>query len=364
MKIDINKFGGGYNGKECFVHARMCAYDENYYVMTMQKLYVGGTDLFSSQYVSISRDGGKSWSEPKADDAFASVSDKDGIIHLGCDGTLLMHQTTKTAVLTGHTVSYAKDGTEPVKNFPFSTFYSVFDKQSEKFTPMKCIEIPPEYHLSHCAAGCSQFIEEENGDLLIPVYIKKDIDECMTSAVMRCAFDGKNIKFKNIGNELSFKNARGLCEPSICKFKDKYYLTIRNDNFALYSTSDDGLNFRTPKFWRWDTGDILPSYNTQQHWLIQSGKLYLVYTRKAGNNDHVFRHRAPLFMAEVDTQKMQILRSTERIVAPERGARLGNFGVSYINEHLSVITAAEWMQPAGCEKYGSDNSIWITKVTD
>ena len=26
------------------------------------------------------------------------------------------------------------------------------------------------------------------------------------------------------------------------------------------------------------------------------------------------------------------------------------------------LTTAEWMQPAGCEKYGSDNSIWLVKI--
>ena len=181
---------------------------------------------------------------------------------------------------------------------------------------------------------------------------------------MKCGFDGENISFKKFGSELEFNNSRGLYEPSVCKFRDKYYLTLRNDEYALYSVSNDGLNFRAPEFWEWDTDEILPSYNTQQHWLVCGNKLYLVYTRKAGNNDHVFRHRAPLFMAEVDTDTMRILRHTERIVAPERGARLGNFGVCNINDSLAVITVSEWMQPVGCEKYGSDNSIYVTVVSD
>jgi len=114
--------------------------------------------------------------------------------------------------------------------------------------------------------------------------------------------------------------------------------------------------------WCWDDGEPLPTYNTQQHWLNCGDKLYLVYTRKAENNGHVFRHRAPLFMAEVDTERVRVVRSTEKIVVPERGARLGNFGVTLLPDGSSMIVAAEWMQPKGCEKYGSDNSIFIVNV--
>ena len=32
-------------------------------------------------------------------------------------------------------------------------------------------------------------------------------------------------------------------------------------------------------------------------------KLFLIYTRRGLNNDHVFRHRAPLVMAEFDEEK-------------------------------------------------------------
>ena len=67
----------------------------------------------------------------------------------------------------------------------------------------------------------------------------------------------------------------------------------------------------------------------------------MVYTRRGANNDHVFRHRAPLFIAQVDPEKLVVLRVTERVVLPERGVPLGNFGVSALvrevfREHLSA----------------------------
>lgn len=71
-----------------------------------------------------------------------------------------------------------------------------------------------------------------------------------------------------------------------------------------------------------------------------------------------------MFIARVDTEKMCLIRDSEQIAVPERGARLGNFGVSQADGNFAFITAAEWMQPVGCEKYGSDNSVFVVSVED
>jgi len=82
---------------------------------------------------------------------------------------------------------------------------------------------------------------------------------------------------------------------------------------------------------RTDDGGELGSYNTQTHWLTLGDRLYLVYTRRGANNDHIPRHRAPLFIARFDPDRPCVIRDSERI---------------------AVI----------CEKYGSDNSIFVAKV--
>lgn len=66
--------------------------------------------------------------------------------------------------------------------------------------------------------------------------------------------------------------------------------------------------------------------------------------RETSNNDHVFRHRAPLFIAQVDPQRLCVIRATERILVPQRGARLGNFGVTDVSQEETWVTVAEWMQ--------------------
>ena len=94
------------------------------------------------------------------------------------------------------------------------------------------------------------------------------------------------------------------------------------------------------------------------------------YTRKNNKNDHVLRHRAPLYMAEVDTEKVCVIKETERVLVPEHGARLGNFGVTKVSDTEYWVVVSEWMQTKYpnfddstiCEKYGSDNRIFLVKI--
>jgi hypothetical protein len=166
-----------------------------------------------------------------------------------------------------------------------------------------------------------------------------------------------------MGNSLSVDDgSRGLHEPSLTVFEGKYFLTIRNDLQGYVTRSDDGLNFETIRPWTFDDGSPLGNYNTQQHWVRHSDGLYLVYTRKGADNDHVFRHRAPLFMAKIDTEKLAVIRDTEVVLVPERGARLGNFGVTEISPKETWVTVSEWMQPEGVEKYGSDGSVYVASI--
>ena len=218
-------------------------------------------------------------------------------------------------------------------------------------------------------------MELPDGDLLVPIYgaspdEEKMLPGCSRSRVLKCSFDGKELKVKSIGQPLTVNVPRGLCEPSITEFNGKYFLALRNDKMGYVAVSDDGLNYSTPVPLCFDDGKLSGNYNTQMHWLKGGGKLYLVYTRKNGKNDHIFRHRAPLYMAEFDPVKQCIIRETEIIAVPERGARLGNFGCLQINGNEAWIIAAEWMQTTSpnasdytrCMKYGSDNSIWIAKI--
>jgi hypothetical protein len=129
-------------------------------------------------------------------------------------------------------------------------------------------------------------------------------------------------------------------EKSITRFRGRYYLTIRNDETGYVAVSEDGMNFGPIKPWTFDDGQGLGSYNTHQKWVTHSDGLFLVYTRRGANNDHIPRHRAPLFIARVDPEKLCVIRDTERIAVPERGVDIGNFDATIINREETWITVA------------------------
>ena len=358
MNKSVMVVRNGYDGEKCFVHARSCFAPWSA-VMTAQYLDVSGCDVFSGIYMSVSRDDGNTWSDLKEQNNLRSLPRADGRRTVCCDGTPMYHKHTDTVVLLGHTANYKADEKSLDRDVHRQCFYSVLKNGEAEFSEPKFLSVPE--NITSFGNGCGQSIELENGEMLIPGYYKDQVGNCV-SVVVRCAFDGENITVIEAGNSLTVNAPRGLGEPSIVKHKDTYYMTLRNDVCAYVAKSSDGVHYTSLQPWCWDDGELLPNYNTQQHWMTLGEKLYLVYTRRYANNDHVFRHRAPLFAAEVED--MRVIRESEISVIEQRGARLGNFGVTNKADGSAVITAAEWMQPKGCEKYGSDNSIFLAVIKE
>ena len=180
--------------------------------------------------------------------------------------------------------------------------------------------------------------------------------------VVRCAFDGRKLSYLKHGDELSLNVVRGLGEPSIIAFQGRYFLTIRNDVKGYVTASDDGLHYRPIQPWTFDDGSELGSYNTQQHWVPCAKGLFLSYTRRGANNDHIMRHRAPLFMAQVNPATLRVIRRTEKVVVPERGAELGNFGAAAISQSESWITVSEGMFMKDSRARGAEGATLVARV--
>ena len=272
----------------------------------------------------------------------------------------MWHAASGKLLGTGQTVVYENNKVKHVR--PRATAYSVYDPQNHRWNAWRTLELPDVPKFKNAGSGSVQRVDLPNGEILLPIYFKEIGKTQYSTTVLRCQFDGKHLKYLKHGSELTVPVKRGLYEPSVVQSEDRFYLTMRNDDRGYVSVSSDGLNYSEPKEWKFDDGKELGNYNTQQHWVSHSSGLYLVYTRKGADNDHVFRHRAPLFIAKVNPETLQVIRATERVLVPEKGARLGNFGVTQVSADETWVTVTEWMQPVGVEKRGSNNRIWVAKL--
>ncbi|QDT31107.1 sialate O-acetylesterase [Thalassoglobus polymorphus] len=369
FRIERSIVEQGFDGKMCWVHARAGAIpshsagnaaDDPLLVMTTQKLQLSGSDVFYALHSATSPSNQDKWSPLTEQEVFKRQTAEDGTEMTVCDFTPKWHAATGKLLGIGHTVVYENNRVKHVR--PRASAYSVFDPQSRRWTKWKSLELPDLPKFKNAGAGSVQRVDLPNGDILLPIYFKVPGETQYSTTVLKCSFDGNNLTYLEHGSELTVPIKRGLYEPSIATFDGKFFLTMRNDDRGYVSTSDDGLKFSEPKVWAFDDGQELGNYNTQQHWVSHESGLYLVYTRKGADNDHVFRHRAPLFIARVNPETLQVIRATERVLVPEKGARLGNFGVTEVSSNESLVTVTEWMQPAGVDKHGSNNRIWIAKL--
>ena len=365
--IQLDSVHSGFDGTTCWVHARAGAVPragvegKPAVVLTMQKLLLTGSDVFYALNEMRTDDLGETWTGPVEYSTLGRRSEPDGVEACICDFTPKWHAATGKLLGTGKIFRYSGDKS-PIHGRD-EPAYSIYDSETRTWTPWAVLEMPDGEKFFSGGAGCTQRVDLSDGTLLIPIYFRGRTGSGLAATTMlRCDFDGSRLKYLEHGDELTVDQPRGLSEPSLTFYDGRYFLTIRNDERGYVTSGEDGLHFRPHRPWTFDDGSELGSYNTQQHWVTRSDALFLVYTRRGADNDHVFRHRAPLFIAQVDPERLCVIRSTERVLVPERGARLGNFGVAEVDENQTWIIVTEWMQPAGCEKYGSDNSVFVARL--
>ena len=375
MKIELQQIKTGFTGEFCYTHARAGMSPEGRVWLTTQPLLLEGCDIFYGMQTLVSSDRGRTFSGFRKSAALIRQVVEGGMEDAFCDATPLFCKKSGKTILLGHTARYLNNKLAPNPRRRF-TAWSVWDEAAGDWTPYRHLEMPDTEAFYSCGNGCGQSYELPDGDLLIPVYNasleeSRKVDGCYAAMVLRCGFDGENLWVKELGSPLQCPVPRGFCEPSITAYGGNYFLALRNDVTGYVARSSDGMHYSDPVELSFDDGENAGNYNTQQHWITGGGKLYMVYTRRGAGNDHVFRHRAPLFIAEFDPEKMVLIRSTEQIAVPERGARLGNFGCLHVSDHESWVIASEWMQTTApdhynyrrCMSYGSDNSIFIARIT-
>lgn len=316
-----------------------------------------GTHMYHGLTTFRTFDLGKTWSKPITHTTLERIHHDNKLIEVPVDATLTYHEKTGKLLMTGATFWLDVKIKRDIPKGPSDTAYAVYDPTNDTWSKWAKLEMPSGGKFRYSRAGCTQPVVEPNGDILLPVYFGEHNNAIHYATVVRCKFDGKILKYVEHGNEMKVDFGRGFSEPSLTKYKGKYYMTMRNDKRGYVTMSDDGMNFRKPVRWLFDDGKDLGSYNTQQHWTTHSDGMYLVYTRRGLNNDDVMRNRAPIVMGKVDPETLRVIRSTERVIIPKVGnSRMGNFGVSNISAEETWVTVGR-----GGAKEG-EPSVYIGRI--
>jgi hypothetical protein len=371
--IKLNTLRSGFDFKTCWVAPMMTiSADHSLRVLSMGKLDLSGSDVFEGTYCSYSKDQGKTWSEPTRPDVFARKPNRFG-------GTTCYEIFTKRLAKNGQiigfgqAVQYTPDNRVDHRHPRANAVFFLNQDTLQWSAPIE-LEIPPAIQKDFTQLGF-QVVDMANGDLLLPMATTCLPNYLSKVHVVRLRIADGQVRTIDYGAALDqVRQPRGLYEPSLIQFRGNYYLTLRNDITGYVAASEDGLNYQAPRPWCFDNGELLGNYNTQQRW-VRNGddELYLIYTRRNANNENVFRHRGPVMIAQVDPHRLCVIRETEQIVVPNRGARMGNFMATEIAPRRSWFTVAEWMQNdlkgygrAGaeyCAGFGSDNSVFLADIT-
>jgi hypothetical protein len=360
----------------CWFHPRVAAVpddsrsDRPVVIMTLQKHLVAD-DHYSGLYFMQTDDLGQTWHGPTEIPELAWRTGPEGETVAVCDVTPGWHAPTQRLLAIGTKIRYSASGAQLLDQAgSHECAYATFDPRSGQWSSWQMLVMPDtQGKFFLVAPGCVQWLTQPDGTLLVPIYFKGLTGTDFSVTVLHCGFDGTRLSYLRHGDELVMEGGRGLCEPSLACFQGRYYLTLRNDARAYVTTSAEGLHYEPVRAWTFDDGEELGSYNTQAHWLVHSDALFLAYTRRGANNDHIARNRAPLFLAQVDPRRLQVLRDTERVVLPERGVMLGNFGAAAITPDESWITDAEFISrlvhpEAGTRPHprGADGTVWVGRV--
>ncbi|HEX4949664.1 MAG TPA: sialidase family protein [Blastocatellia bacterium] len=347
QSIERSTMHKGRDGGITWFLPRFCVLPNKTIFLTKQE--ISGSDYYGPLHWQESRDNGVTWSPAQLVPGLGRFPYQGDIEETASDFTPEYHPPTKSLILLGEIIYY-RNGKYFPEQPPRFPVYVIRDAQG-RWSERKRLEWNDPRNSAIYAMGSSQFVILPNGDLLLPVSFRPKERAAYSVSTLLCSFDGKTIKVKSVGTELKNDVKRGLLEPQLIAYRNKYYLTIRaEDERGYISESTDGLQWSEPKPWTWENGEPLTMSTTQQHWLVHSDALYLAYTRKAEANANVMRWRAPLYLAQVDLATMRLQRSTERIVFPLVGDGIndpshvphyGNFHVSNISRNEAWIAAGE-----------------------
>jgi len=326
-------------------------------LMTLQP--ITGSDYFGPVYWSTTTDEGETWSEPFLIPALGRrpVDGMDGLEAGVCDVVPEFHAPTKSVLALGHVVFYRGPAFSAADQLPRYPVYAV-RRPDGTWSERRRLDWDDPRGGSIYTNNCGQRVVLPDGDIMMSFHFVAGQGHRMVAGV-RCRFDGEHLSVADVGPPLEHRVGRGLLEPSVTWWQGRFYLTIRaEDGHGYVAVSDDGLAYGRHVAWAWDNGEAIAMSTTQQHWMTHSDGLFLVYTRRDATNARVPRWRAPLWVAQVDPDRLCLIRETERVVLPLVGdgvngpddvALMGNFHVTTVSQDRSWVTVGEWLPKRGAK---------------
>jgi len=354
-RIERSVIWRGRQGGTVWVQPRACRIPGKPPLVFMTLQAISGSDVYGPVHWSHSGDLGTTWSTPAPIPGMGRRLHADGVEEGICDVVPEHHPKTGTILAMGHNVYY-KDNVLTRPNEQRWPVYIVRSADA-RWSEVRRLEWDNAEASAMYTSNCSQRVTLANGDILVPLSHGPlgRPDRAVSTAL--CAFDGRRLTIRRTGNQQRLAVRRGLLEPSLVSFGGRYYMTIRaEDDRGYVTTSQDGLQWAEKNPWCWDNGEPLTLSSTQQRWLPHSDSLFLVYTRKAPENVNVIRWRSPLYVAQVDTRKLKLIRDTEQVVFPMSGdgvadpdsvAQVGNFHTTAVTPGFSIVTVGETMHKKG-----------------
>ena len=321
-------------------------------LMTLQT--IGGSDYFGPVHSMTTHDLGRTWSEPQAVPPLGRVKQSDGAEEGVCDVVPEWHEPTKTVLAVGQNVFYRgpRFSADQPPRWPI---YAVW--KNGEWGPRGKLQWDDPRGAFIYANNCGQRVVLPNDHILLAFTYGAEKNKPRAVSSVVCFYNGETLAVKQVSEPIINQAGRGLLEPSLTKYGNRYFITLRaDDNRGYVSASEDGLTWSPKQAWMWDDGEPLSMSTTQQHWLTHSDGLFLVYTRKDATNVNVMRWRSPLWLAQVDPQTLRLIKSTERVVLPLMGdgvhdpnrvAIMGNFHVTNVTREESWVTVGEWQPKNG-----------------
>lgn len=322
-------------------------------LMTMQT--IEGSDVFGPVHWTRTDDLGRTWSDPAPIPALGPEAAPGGLVRGVSDVVPDVHPGSGRVLALGHDLFW-RDGVLVRPQPPRVPVYCVGDGRGA-WGPRRVLEWDEPEAGAIYTAGCGQRVWVGADELLVAVSYGPPGRPDRRVTALRCGFDGERLQVLARGGELRLPVRRGLLEPSLAAFGGLYWMTLRaEDGHGYVTASRDGLAYDPIRPWCFEDGEALVMSTTQQHWLATAHGLFLVYTRLDDTNARVMRHRAPLYLAEVDPERRCLVRATERVVLPYRGdplaapediARMGNFHTLAVTPEEAWVVAGEARPAAG-----------------